>query len=217
MAAVDLSLQSHQVARYDVIGEHSADLPRFVKHVALSLADEGEIRCDQNIDVMHMGPPLSRRGAVRAHVAGSIPLNNEEIREIETWIAEIEDEYEDSSVDGNIRAQFCIHPPWKDELDPNTGVRRYRRYSCAGFVLDAYHQVRVDLLEIDENALPEVDRRLLSLAYPRAPLESLQPFGLEGAGPWRIVLAGYVLHSLSRGEQEIRQRPYRPQAGDERF
>ena len=215
MTAVDLSRQAHQVKRFDVIGEHSPSLYGFVKHVALSLVDDGIVRNNQNVDVVHMGPPLLRNNAIKAHVAGSIPLSNEEVSEVESWIAEIEDEYRDSEV-GGLR-QYCIHPPWTDESDPNTAVRRYRRYSCAGFVLDAHRQVRIELLKIDKGSLPEVDAQTIQLGYPRASSAHFPRFGLKGTGPWRIVLAGYVLHALNRQEPHIRQGAYRAQPGDERF
>ncbi len=219
MPAFTLSQQPRDASSYDVIGEYSASSRRFVRHVALYNADDGAVRIrnGEDVDVVHMGPPLDRAGKAKAHVVGTVPLTNEEIREIEVWIVGIDDEYNHASV--GLRQQYHIHPPWKDKLDPNTGVRRYSRYSCAGFVLKAYSEVDIDLLAIDEESLPKVDMQTLRLAYPQQPLNHniLASFGVEGDEPWGIVLAGYVLHALNRTADRIRQEPYRAREGDEQF
>jgi len=202
------------VRRYDVIGVYSAALAGFVRHVALYDNDGGTVCVSQDVDVVHMGPPLDGDGKEKASVMGAVPLTNDEVREIEVWIAGVADEYAGSAVRPS--QQYIIHPPWQDF--PPSGVRRYRRYSCAGFVLDAYRTVDIHLLELDEQSLPPVDNDTLCAAYPRAANSRvLEQMGLQGSGPWRIVLAGYVLHSLSRDQQQIRQAPYQAQHGDERF
>ena len=119
----------------------------------------------------------------------------------------------------NSTRQYVIHPPWQDHRDRNTGVVRYRRYSCAGFVLDAYEQIGIPLLETEEQSLPEVTSEAVEAAYPK-PFENpglLPRFGLQGNGPWRVVLAGYVLHALDRSKADIREKPYPAQEGDEIF
>lgn len=72
---------------------------------------------------------------------------------------------------------------------------------------------------IDKEELPEVSRETLEAAYSevfRSP-DLLNRFGLQGDGPWRVVLAGYVLHALDRSSDEIRTEPYLAQSGDELF
>jgi len=214
MPAIDFSQGSQPIRRYDVIGQHAPGVNRFVKHVALSNTELGSVHHDQEVEVVHMGPPLDRAGKIKAQVSGTVPLTNEEIKEIEAWIAGIADEYKRES--SGLLQQYWIHPPWKDELDPNTQVRRYRRYSCAGFVLDGYRQVDIELLQISEEALPEVNQETIVKAYGVAP-RLFQRFGIVGQGPWRIVLAGYVLHAMDRSPQEIRQQAYQAQTGDEQF
>lgn len=216
MPALALSERPETVSRLDVIGKYSASPDRFVKHVALYNGEAGRIRRDEKVDVIHMGPPLERAGTTRAHALGSVPLTIDEIREIEAWVAEVDDEYTHSSA--GPRQQYQIHPPWTDKLDPDTGVRRYRRYSCAGFVLDSYQQVDIYLLIIDDQELPEVDAHVLRAAYPElSDPRLLERWGLQGDPPWRIVLAGYVLHALDRPGGQIRQQPYMAVPGDERF
>ena len=217
MPTFDLLQGPQTLARYDVIGEHSANSPRFVRHIALYNADGDEVNHGQRLDVVHMGPPLEPNGKIRAHVAGRVPLTSAEIARIEVWIEKRIDEYRESKPDAG--RQYIIDPPWKDELDTNTGVRIYRRFSCAGFVLDAHLQVDIELLVMDKQALPEVDEQTLASGYPHAvrKWDRIADFGMEGEGPWRIVLAGYVLHALNRSGEEIRHEAYQAQVGDERF
>ena len=217
MPALDLEHGPQILSRYDVVGTHADRQIRFVTHVGLHNADNRSVEVDDDISAVHMRPPLKQGEAIKAHVAGHVPLTNDEIKEVSAWIEEIADEYHESGADA--RRQFVVDPLWKDEVDPNTGVRRYRRYSCAGFVLDAHRQVGLELLKIDADALPEVDRRIIESAYPEAREHPrlLTQCGLKGNGPWQIVLPGYVLHALGRSTKHIRQGPYQAQPGNEQF
>ncbi len=216
MPAFDLSLGPETLGRHDVVGEYTDSRHGLVKHVALHKADDCMVNYDQSVDVVHMGPPLKRDSIMNAHVAGRIPLKESEVKRIEAWIEKVADEYQQANA--TRKRQYIIHPPWEDYRDPNTQVRRYRRFSCAGFVLDAHNQVDIELLRIDEQSLPEVDAQTLREAYPQIDdLSTLEPFGISGEGPWRIVLAGYVVHALNRSSEEIRQGPYQARKGDEHF
>jgi hypothetical protein len=214
MPTIDIAQGLKSLSRYDVVGQQVEGDTRFVKHVALLDADNISARINDEVKVIHMGPPLEQRATIKIHVAGSIPLTNDEIKTIFAWFNKIIDEY--PQLPGR---QYVIHPPWKDERDPNTNTRRYRRYSCAGFVLDSHQQVNVELLDIDEEALPPVDRQTIISAYPDAEKhpELLRYWGLDGGGPWKVVLAGYIMHALDRTTQQIRQGPYNPIKGDEQF
>jgi hypothetical protein len=218
MPSFELSA-ARTLARYDVVGKYSAASPRFVAHVALHNADTCAAQRGASVIVVHMGPPLEEAGVMSAHAVGRVPLTNDEIKEIAVWIEQVADEYRNAAPRPGRRRQYVIHPPWRDRFDPRTGVRIYRRFSCAGFVLDAHRQVQVDLLNMNEEALPPVDKTLLALAYPNADLNTslLQDFGIHGDPPWRIVLAGYVLHAMNRSTEEIRRAPYRAKPGDELF
>lgn len=217
MPAFDLAEQATTLSRFDVVGRHSDEVPTFVRHVALFNMDNREVDHDDTVVVVHMGPPLKTDQRLPAHVAGRIPLTNNQINIIKTWIAKVEDEYQ--TANARKHEQYSIRHPWEDIPDENTGVRRYRRYSCAGFVLDAHRQADISLLVIDEEALPEVTKDTLEAAYPEAFRQPrrLAKFSLQGNGPWRVVLAGYVLHALDRSSDEIRTEPYLAQGGDELF
>jgi hypothetical protein len=214
MPAFALSSHGKHLGRYDVVGVHASSPDRFIQHVALHIAEGREVTHGQEVDVAHMGPPLDTSGKAHAHAVGQAPLSSTEIATVEVWIAKIEDEYLHAGA--GRRKQYIVHPPWKDVRDPNRNVRRYRRYSCAGFVLDAYRQVEIYLLEIEETSLPKVDEAMLRSAYPGIGSRLTQNLGIDGDGPWRIVLAGSV-HSLNRSSEAIRTEPYQARPGDERF
>lgn len=217
MPAFDLSVQPATLSRYDIVCEHSEEVPKFVAHVALLNEDSREVDHGDTVDVVHMGPPLDFDGQLEVDGAGRIPLTIDQINGIETWIKKVKDEHKPRTA--KKLEQFCIDPPWDDVVDENTGVRRYRRYSCAGFVLYAHLKVDISLLRIDKEILPEVSRETVDAAYPGV-LEhpkALAKLGLHGDGPWRIVLAGYVLHALDRSREHIEREPYVVQEGDEYF
>jgi hypothetical protein len=204
------------LSRYDVVGEHTDRESRFVTHVGLHDADNRPVDVDDEVSVIHMKPPLEHANDMRVHVAGNVPLEPDEIKQVQAWFEENKDEYVRRGVAP--RQQYIIDPPWRDEVNPNTGVRRYRRYSCAGFVLYGHREVGIELLEIDANTLPEVNWATVRSTYHVADRHraGLTRFGLDGEGPWPIVLPGYILHSLRRTTEQIRNgEPYEAQPGDE--
>jgi len=217
MPASNLTSERQRLSRFDIVGSYAENAIRFVRHVGLFNSDIQMVKANDDVSAVHMQPPLIDK-PMKAHVVGRVPLTNEDVQEIAAWIKGTTDEYERSKATDK-RRQYIIDPPWQDVRDPNTGVRRYRRYSCAGFVLDSHLQVNIELLQLDSQALPEVDRETITSAYfgsGRHP-RSLAMFGLQGDGPWRIVLPGYVLHALNRPSDQIRKQPYRAQRGNERF
>lgn len=217
MPAIDLEQGPQTLSLYDVVGRRAEGQAHFVTHVGFHAADNQSVEAGGDVSAVHMRPPLKQGEPIKVHVAGHVPFTNDEKKEISVWIEEIKDEYHKEGIRG--RKQYVIHPPWRDECDSNTDVRRYRRYSCAGFVLDGHCQVDIELMQIDADALPDVNRPTIISAYPLAGQhpELLYENGLEGDGPWKVVLAGYVLHALSRPTDQIRQEPYQAQEGDEQF
>ena len=217
MPAINLVQKPKTLSRYDVVGEQSEREALFVKHVALLNEDNRFTQMGDEVRVVHMGPPLEQEKAIKVHMAGHVPFTNDDIKEVSCWIDEITDEYNDRGVDP--RKQYVIHPAYKDECDPNTGVRRYRRFSCAGFILAGHLEVDIELLQIDDESLPNVEWATIISAYPDAERrrQQLHKYGLEGDGPWKVVLPGYVLHALNRAEDQIRQKPYLANEGDEVF
>ena len=104
-------------------------------------------------------------------------------------------------------------------------VIRIREFAAIGnTVVRALFSTRTfklmfSLLAIDEETLPEVPRQTLEAAYPvfLDNPDRRERLGLQGDGPWRVVLAGYLLHALDRTGDEIRAEPYVAKSGDEFF
>jgi len=128
------------------------------------------------------------------------------------WLAEVDKEQRPL---GNL----TLWQQYTVSLDPTHEWHRdeqgrplYRRFSCASFVLKVYEEgLGRPLISIsDPIQLPEVELNTVAHAYgdmvQREPMR--RRINLEGAPPWRIVLAGYVLHALNRLDTEIRTRSH---------
>jgi hypothetical protein len=217
MPAQRLGSNSVSVFKYDVVAQDSPHEAGFVCHVGLADEERHDVSLDSSLALAHMGPPLEQRGPLRPiQVCGTADLKIGEIRQIGVFIDEQSSEYEADRV--RVDQQYIIMPHCR-EPDASCSVRRF---NCAGFVIEAYRYAGIDLLATDVASLPRVSLDSLCRAYPvfsrhlRVP-KFRKPFGLEGNGPWPVVLAGYVLNSLNRPVQDIRNEPYKPNSGDEFF
>jgi hypothetical protein len=181
----------------------------FVQHVAL-LRSEQELRYDEaDVRVWHMGPPLiigqKSIGLARAdascravHVAGIVDLDADDLEGIRTWLAEVEKEDRPYGMTGTPR-QYIVKPHVEWARASETGRPLYRKFSCAGFVLECYRAAGVQLVSLPDDTLPEVDLQTVLQAYPAAAVEALRArIGIPGPGPWRILLPGYLFHALDR-------------------
>ena len=211
---------------YSIVGVYS-ERPEaeFVRHVAI-LAEDTQLEFGRPAAVFHMGPPLvagerSRKtpGAkpeCPAHLAGSVPLDLDDNEGIKDWLAEVDKQ----RMPENPFKRYVVKPHADWYRAPETGRRLYRRFSCAGFVLECYRYIGVVLVNTAEQDLPDVSFAMLVRAYPVLDREeALQKLtgltrddlGVPGEGPWRIVLAGYVFHALDRvTEEEPRPAAYSP-------
>ena len=207
------------VRMFDVVGVDAEADPGFTRHVAL--AGEGlEVGpAPVLLKLIHMKPPLRRdASASPIHSHGSAGLNVDETLQIGVFIDENESEMEAAKVRDRAKDQYVIDP---HATGPD-GTIKYRRYSCAGFVIEAYRDAGIDLLTTARSDLPAVNISTLQRQYPDLSDALNHPkfrerFGLKGEGPWNVVLAGYVLNSMARTEAEIRARSYTPSPGDEYF
>jgi hypothetical protein len=216
MPAHRLGNQATLVFRFDVVAKDSDAEAKFVCHVGLA-NEERDVVLNGVIAMLHMGPPLERiEGGVSIHARGTADLKVGEMRQIGVFVDEHLPECEAESVRG--RPQYIIMPHYR-ESDASCSVRRF---SCAGFVIEAYRYAGVDLVVTNTDSLPAIPLETLSQAYPRVAkiLESRdhrKKLGLEGDGPWPVVLAGYVMNALNRPANDIRHQPYQPQPRDEYF
>jgi len=175
------------------------------------------------VRVWDMGPPLVA-GAVSAsktendptcpaHVLGWLSLTSDEREGITDWLAEV-DKQNRPITRLRLAEQYMVSLRPEDQWRRDEkGVRLFRRFSCVSFVLAAYLDgAGVDLLDSSEpENLPEVDLEAIAQAYGEnlSRSERLRAeVGLPGAGPWRILLAGYVCHAMNRPDESIRSAPY---------
>lgn len=211
---------------FDVVGT-DGDEPCFIAHAGLA---ESAFSCEVHaVPVFDMGPPLRGRGravAIRADAIGSAELDVDELHKIRVFIDLHAGEHASlmqlSPRDILHRApeMYCIFPH-AEECREDDGRYARTRFSCAGFALEAYKSAGIMLLYAD--ALPAVSMDVLRSAYPEhiRRLESgrIAPdsLGLTGAGPWPVLLCGYLFHSLARSAGEIREQPYSPTIEDRFF
>ena len=197
------------ISQYAVIGTCAA--PRAVCHVGL-LGNEQSVTAGSEVPVLEMGPPLNvgARGAplgqTAAHVVGWLEgITREERDGIAEWIADLRT--------GNVSFAYIAYPG--HQLDESNGRITRMRFSCAGFVERCY-ALGARVLLIGSGGLPEVplsilqniwDRRVDSAAVRRR-------VGLQGDGPWQVLLPGYLLHALDKPREGL---PYAPTAGDFAF
>jgi hypothetical protein len=211
---------------FDVVGA-DGDQPRFISHTGLA-ESEGAHKVDA-VKILDMGPPLRGPGtttAVKATAAGRAELTDDEQQKIRSFVNQHVSEHE-SFLQLNERQilrlapqMYCIYPHATPLAEDDDRYVRMR-FSCSGFVYEAYRSARISLLDV--GTLPPVDMAVIKVAYPAQTRlmesERLTPesLGLEGEGPWPVMLCGYLLHALNRPADLIRQQPYTPVAEDQHF
>jgi hypothetical protein len=208
------------VRKNDVVGQDSDSVGEFIRHAGLVADAYPAVTNAIVIRLTDMGPPLTRGEEEQlVHAHGCVPLTTDEIAQIELFIDRVESEYQANRA--GRRQQYVVLPHCLS-VEGDDGTVIYHRYSCGGFVIEAYRFVGIDLIVTDAAALPPVGLDTLRVAYPdqQRALDNLrmrEALGLGGSGPWPIVLSGYILNAMRRTEAEIRGAPYRPQPGDEYF
>ena len=214
MPATRLKINPCAVSQFDVAGLDSAAAENFIRHVGLTGAADQALVLGKELALVHMAPPLlTERKCVDA--IGCADLDDEETSFIKVFVDELRNEFEAAKLRSD--QQYIIAPHYVMDLE-----LLVPRFSCAGFVIQAYREAEIDLVETDESRLPSVTIETLCVAYPDQEklLRSEKvrtKFGLSESGPWNVLLAGYVLNALNRTRSEIRSGPYTPKMGDECF
>ncbi len=221
MPAERLSDSPIAVRKYDLAGQDSASVHEFVRHVGLALLDYDSVTSQlPAVRLLHMAPPILKDGdedATPVQTIATVELTADEQRQIEIFADEHDSEFD---ANGQRRPIFqyviCPHTKDPDEKTP------FRRFNCAGFAIEAYRQAGLVLLIDHIASLPKVTLDVLKKAYPdqadeldRAGIR--QYLGLEGEGPWPVLLAGYVINAMDRDSDSIRKAPYAAKVGDEYF
>ncbi|MFO0808733.1 MAG: hypothetical protein U0746_08940 [Gemmataceae bacterium] len=197
-----------------------ADDGQFVRHVGLAAEGRDPFGPPHAIPIAHMVPPFeSRSDEVAVQTCGFLPLSAGEAEKVALFIDEIRDELHAARQ----LEQYTILPHADAARDAD-GMVLHRKFSCAGFVVEAYRFAVIDLVATAFEELPTVGLDAVCRAYPeqRRHLENprlRERMNLRGPGPWPILLPGYVINALCRPAYRIRAPggAYRPRAGDEFF
>lgn len=212
MPAQRLTDDSISISKSDIVGCDADGESGFVRHVALSDNDQTGIKSDDTVTVNHMGPPLELNAEFQIHVHGCLKLTDDELKKIELFIDEYTEEQKAQS-QRSMCDDYIIMP--HTALSPD---KSFRRFSCVGYVIEAYREAGIEILKRDTP--PKVELSTLKIPYPileKMKRKTKERFGLKGDGPWPVLLPGYVFHSLKRTPEEICKTPYEPQIGDEFF
>jgi len=212
---------------FDVVGKDGKETG-FIEHTGLAdTFGNHEVR---GTSVFDMGPPLHGQiysSRMQANVVGSASLSDDEVRKMQTFVDKHAGEH--SSFSQLSRSEliqaapqmYCIYPH-ASRLCEADGRYVRTRFSCAGFVFEAYKKARIALLKLD--SLPEVGEDVIRSAYGTAMslMESrgisLAILGLDGdSGAWPVLLCGYLIHALDRDANVIREQPYTPDIADRYF
>ena len=211
---------------FDVIGQ-DGEQPGFISHTGLA-ENEGSQETQQ-IKILDMGPPLhgpSYTTTINASALGRAELSDDETRKIRIFIDQHASEHHafqqlnERQVLRLASEMYCIYPHAAPLLEHDGRYTRIR-FSCSGFVFEAYRSAGINLLNPD--ALPLIDMAVIKMAYPLEArlMESARvtpdSLGLRGIGPWPVLLCGYLLHALNRSATSIRDRAYTPITKDQRF
>lgn len=208
------------VTAFDVIGEDSGAEAGFVAHVALATTAVAGHPAGGALLAAHMQPPLMSRGEAAVHTHATVPLSADEQRSVQRFVRDLDLEY---AAGGAGRwAQYCVRPHTIPVHAPD-GTLQLRKFSCIGFVVEAYRAAELNPVATDDSSLPAVNLPTLLLAYPDFADELSDPryrrrYGLPGDGPWPVLLPGYLFAALQADQDRIRSGPaYTPVAGDEYF
>lgn len=214
MPAMRLADQPVAIRRFDVAGKDAQGLPCFVQHAGLSLEFRDELCKGDMLRLIHMMPPFrSDEEGSTIQTVGTADLTADELLELQVFVDERQGEYQAARLrpDG----EYVIRPHAKPHREAD-GTVTYWRYNCAGFVIEAYASIEIDLVDTDESSLPLVPKELVAAVYGETAirLARSRDFGIDGDGPWPIVMAGYVLNSLNRDADEVRKGSHTPTLDD---
>jgi hypothetical protein len=220
--------QGREINEYDVgAGDVSASGP--VLHVVLCTESQPLVvySTRQNVSIVHMRPPLEAIDATIDIIATASldagNLNSPERRKIKTFIDErlLERKAQEARQKKSGRLTlnsnaYRIHPC---STPPDTNFP-FWRYSCVGFVVAAYREALIEL--VDESSVPQANMQLVKQMYPDYATHLDVPrirehLGIGQGDEWPIVFAGYLVNSLARSAREVRDSPYQPSDGDRFF
>ena len=219
MPASRLDARSVPVSKSDVVGQEAENADGFITHIGLASGEQLSLFRGEQASVSHMAPPFNNRGCMTSHAVGTAVLSSDELNQIDVFLSEIEYERLASSRQRLPWWQYTIHPHVSPRCSVD-GTVLYYRFSCVGLVIESYRKAGINLVVDDEAGLPAVTAAEIDLAYPSlAPITAIDnrirtDLGIPGEGHWKVMLAGYALHSLRRSPSDIRAKPHQPAIGE---
>ncbi len=216
----------------DIVGE-VGEQRDFIRHAGLAKNAGTQERND--IPVYHMGPPLEVDRRMTADAVGTAGLSNDEVRRIMDFKDRHKGEHD--AITQMLRKLgtlsellkslkllellpqiYCIYPHAEPFKENDRDIRM--RFSCAGFVFEAYREAGI--LLFDDDLLPPIDLSRMKEAYPDYTQLLDDPnfrasMGLNSAGKWPVMLCGYLLHAINQESTAIRQSKYSPKESDQYF
>lgn len=210
---VSTRLEGERVAvnRFDVIltGDEGSN---FLKHAAICYEDsEVSVGIGDTITLFEMNPPLQQNQCeveLNSHLL-SLQVSEDEVRQIDTFIQERQQERQANTMLGRIR-EYILTP---DSMPPTKEFPMWR-FSCVGFVKACFSEADIELL--DESSIPKRTRTELAQFYPERselindPERSCEFLNLCHGNTFPVSLAGYLYYSFDRPDETIRSTPFQP-------
>lgn len=219
--------EAAQFSKYAIVGSY---VPKcddcFFQHVAI-LSEATTLDGFLETNVFHMAPPPvagvktaslhEKHQKMTPQLVGDLVLTNDECEAVANWLAEVDSECAASSVP--LLQYYKIRPHVETPLSEE-GRRLPRRFSCSGFVIEAYRDAGIELLEIE--SIPKVSAETLRPAYrfffvveshpkehEKYGFKGREDLGVDDSEEWDVVLPGYLFHSTDRAT-EANSRPTTP-------
>lgn len=195
------------------------ELGEIVTHIAVLSNSQSLVR-GSSASVLHQSPPLKvpspedRPSTMQVRLVSELPLSKAQAEMVGIWLSRTR-----KQMPRNWKSQYVVVPAIS-VVRGDGGVEIFRRYSCAGFVLDLYESgAGVQLIpNWQSGELPLVDAATVSAVWQRSldryDGETLAErlansaadgvdLGISGQGPWPILLPGYVMKAIANGVQGL--------------
>lgn len=218
MPAYRLGSEKIDIAHFDAIGSDGSE-QGFVVHLGLAAESITGVLPKQRVRAVHVAPP-AKESTIVVDVVGSVGLTYNETMLIQDFVNRHVFEVQAEAVRDR-RSCYVLCPHVAPVLGDD-GEVIYTRFSCAGFVVEAFKEAGI--LAVDVEALPKIKRARLAVAYsfvnsPRfEEWNEEYEWGLDiNEKEWPVLMPGYVLHAFDRIPDDVRKTPYRPRLGDELF
>lgn len=181
---------------------------KVVFHVGI-LATDGAAENNLEHDVFHCTPPVCSDKKVVDVVGRLCDITEAERNKLRLATRQVAVEMPRPMRRG--LNHYSILPAIRPVKDQLSGVTVHYRFSCVGYVMYVYSKIGIELLR-ESSDLPLIDLQTISNQYgsliEREKIRS--ECGLDGEGPWPILLSEYLIRSFDRSDGEIRSAHYIP-------